>query len=107
MTLNICCEEQNTCCGKDETIAPRVLSKEATKEVLGENLSSLIAIGKDCKPVLFLPYSDQNMSECNQVSDQELTTLLNITVRVPKQALALSYCVCYPPGGGTPYGCWR
>jgi hypothetical protein len=109
MTLNICCKENDDCIQETDCIPARILSKEATEEILGEKLSSLIAIGKDGKPVLFIPNTKASSKQCEDLLDEEeSTTLLNITIRIPKhQARARKFCVCYPPGGEAPYGCWR
>ncbi|MDA1343885.1 MAG: hypothetical protein O2966_08560 [Proteobacteria bacterium] len=47
--------DDNFCYQDAEWCTSRVLSQEATKEMLGENLSALIAISKDHKPVVYLP----------------------------------------------------
>ena len=109
MTLNLCCNESTNCCEEKDSVSARILSKNTTNEILGENLSALIAIGKDCKPVLFMPYGVSEASNCEHfLNEDDSTTLLEITIRVPKHTItAKRYCVCYPPGGGPPYGCWK
>jgi hypothetical protein len=68
----------------DDCIIPRILSQNATKEILGEDLSSIIAIGKDFKPYLYLPFgTDESSIECN-LCEEEAMTLLDITVQVPE-----------------------
>ncbi len=109
MTLNLCCKDTDDCFQEIDSTTARILSKGATKEILGENLSSLIAIGKNGEPVLFIPHRIQPSSKCEQsLNDDESTTLLEITIKVPKHTLRVKkYCVCYPPGGEPPYGCWK
>ena len=66
-------------------LVPRILSKETTEEILGDNLSSIVAIGKDGKPYLFLPYgTDVNDPDCD-LCDEEAMTLLDISIKVPKK----------------------
>lgn len=50
MTNKQCCEDNNCA-------TPRILSKEATNEILGDDLSLLLAIGKNGEVVRFLPNS--------------------------------------------------
>ncbi len=110
MTLNLCCKEITDCHQDFDCIPARVLSKEATQEILGDNLSSLIAIGKDGQPVLFVPYNSEISMDCETpLNETDSKTSLEITIQVPKHhtITARRYCVCYPPGGKPPYGCWR
>jgi hypothetical protein len=68
----------------DDCIIPRILSQKATKEILGDNLSSIIAIGKDFKPYLYLPYgTDENSIKCD-LCEEEAMTFLDIIVQAPK-----------------------
>jgi hypothetical protein len=110
MTLNLCCNRSEDCCEETACIPGHVLSEQATREILNDQLSALVAIGKDCKPVLFMPYGTQQASNCeNLLEDDNAMTLLDITIRIPKHTTitAKKFCVCYPPGGKPPYGCWK
>jgi hypothetical protein len=71
--------------GEDlDCLRPRILSKETTEEILGDNLSSIVAIGKDGKPYLFLPYgTDETAFGCD-LCDEEAMALLDISIKVPK-----------------------
>lgn len=67
-----------------DCIRPRILTKKATEEILGDNLSSIVAIGKDGKPYLFLPFgTDLNAIDC-ELCDEDAMELLDITIKVPK-----------------------
>ena len=110
MSLNLSCNSSEECCEQSVCVPARVLSKQATKEILNDQLSALVAIGKDCKPVLFMPFgTEQEASNCeNLLEDDDAMTLLDITIRIPKHSItAKKFCVCYPPGGKPPYGCWK
>ncbi len=68
----------------DDCIIPRILSQNATKEILGDNLSSIMAISKDFKPYLYLPYGiDETTIKCD-LCEEDAMTFLDITVQVPK-----------------------
>jgi hypothetical protein len=64
-------------------VSPRILSKEASNEILGENLCLLIAVGKNGKVVRFLPYGVEETPVEFDSSDEE-TTCLEISIKVPK-----------------------
>lgn len=73
-----CCEEEITC------VPPRILSKVATDEILGDNLCLLIAIGNNGEAVRYLPYGT-NESELEFVdSDDEEVSHLEILLEIPK-----------------------
>lgn len=65
-------------------LTPRILSKETTQEILGDNLSSIVAIGKDGHPVLFLPYGADLTPPRDQLTDQDSSVALDITIKIPK-----------------------
>ena len=75
--------KDNPCCLDSEWYSPRVLSQEATKEILGDNLSALIAISKDHKPVVYLPYGTR--ISMDEHSHSEVATLLEFAVKIPVQ----------------------
>jgi hypothetical protein len=119
MTTNNCCEE--IVC-----IPPRFLSEEATNEILGEDLCFLIAIAKNGKPVRFLPYGITEMSAEFNSTDEEMSTILEFSIRVPKEpdtsnlntllantnplqrcvpTMAFALCICGGTGGQPPHTC--
>jgi len=75
----------NNCCEKIECIPPRILSKEATNEIFGENLCLLIAVGKDGEAVRFLPYGVEETPIVFNDNDEVITSLLEISIIVPKE----------------------
>ncbi len=75
----------NKCCEGIDCVPPRFLSKEATHEILGENLCLLIAVGKNGEVVRFSPYGTEETPTEFDCSDEETTDLIEISIKVPKK----------------------
>lgn len=69
----------------DNVSEPRSLSKAATAEILGENLCVLFAIGKDGKMVRYYPEGFDFLTF--DIDNQNITSEVNIQVRIPKCCL--------------------
>jgi hypothetical protein len=97
----------HTCTPDSEWYKARILSEAATKEILGDNLSSVVAIGKDGKPVFYLPHgTDLNAADSHSHSD--VSELLNFSIKIPTAQpmfATSSFTVCYPASGKPPRPC--
>lgn len=81
------------CCNKSENKIPhRSLSKEATEEILGDDLCFLIAIGKKTGPVRFLPHGhEENLDKIRHKLDRnDMVSILDISVMTLKDSYLLN-----------------
>jgi hypothetical protein len=83
MTTNKCGDGSNACKKGEDCNQPLILSESATAEILGDKLCFLIAIGKDGKPVRFLPYGADLSASEDDLSEDDTASILDISVRVP------------------------
>lgn len=86
MTNQNCCDDEAEKCCEEEIscVPPRILSKEATDEILGDNLCLLIAVGKNGEAVRYLPYgTDESELEFADSVDEDVN-YLEISIEIPK-----------------------
>jgi hypothetical protein len=108
--------DNNQCCKDNKCDLPRILSKEATNEILDGKLCFLIAIGTDGQAVRYLPhgvdipanfFEQQGSDERIKLPPEDSICIFPVDTTPPSfttcQNAIQYYCIC--PSAGGPRRC--
>ncbi|MEQ1558636.1 MAG: hypothetical protein ABL933_06795 [Methyloglobulus sp.] len=94
--------QSDTCKADVEWNTTHVLSEMATKEIMGDKLSVVIAIGTNGRPMLYMPFGT-DLSCLGEHTASEVATLLELLIKIPvtdPPFCTQNYALCYPKTGG-------